>query len=1659
MTAATRHRPTFRASGLLIVLLISAASAVQAQPSFQKTFVPDAIGPGSTSLLVFEIDNTSSVPATDLAFTTNLPAGVVLATPAAPFTDCTNGLVSAADGGGLIGFTDGSLAAFEQCAVSVQVTAANPGTYTSVSGDLTSSQGNSGPVSDDLEVLANRPGFSKSFSPSQTPFGGRTTLTFFIDSSLNPDPTLNLRFNDPLPPGLIIADPANVTNTCNGGSITALPGSGQFDYAPAFFGGASVAAGSVCQLSVDVVPSINLPGAEPVINTTGELTSQFTGPAVSSGLATAPLQPDVSGNLILVQEFLDDPVLPGAIVDVRFTIQNLDRDHGLTAGSFTSDLDLMLTGLQATETPLNDVCGSGSSLSGTSVLTLNGANLPAEGSCSFELSLQVPADAANGSSLSTTTALSGLIDGMPSQSEPPRDALFVSDAPVLSKQFLNNPAGSGETVTMEFTIDNLSPTDAATDIAFSDNLAAFYDGVQVTALPTAGFCGGGSIAFTSLISGSLFLNVSGASLAPGDSCTFTVDLLLPVSPQNQSLTNVTSMLASTVGSGSSLTTSAQADLTVIGGPRLDKQFVPGSATPGGTVNLEFTVSLDEDAPGEASAITFSDDLDAALSGLSAVDLPLNDVCGVGSQLSGTGTLTLAGGTLQPGQNCTFSATLELPAAASPGEYTSLTSSIDAVIQGVTATAPAAADILSVGGLTFDLAFIDDPALPGGTLTARYTINNSGTADVSDVFFTHNVGAALSGLAAPGPLPANPCGAGSTISGTSLLVLTGGNLAAGTSCTFDIPLSVPAAASDGQYGSSTSNLQATVGGSAVVLPPANDQFSINGSLLFLEHAYTNDPVVPGGAVTLEYTLSNLDAAHTVSGVSFSHDLDATLPGLAAVALPANDVCGAGSQISGTGLLTLTGGNLAPGSSCTFQVDVVVPAAAAAGSYPSTTSAITGTASGSPVTGPGSAAALDVQSFDFSKSFINSPVDIGSGPAVTTLQFELSNNGSLTASNLAFTDDLDAVLPGLVATNLPLTDVCGAESTLSGTSVIALTGGNLPPGGNCNFSVDVQTPGSATGGTYTNTTSDLNAVGLPVAGPAVADLVLFGQPQLLIAPPVLDFGAQRVGTTSALLTVNISNTGNDDLNVTSIDAAAGAFSLSAGTCPAAPFSLAPADSCSLSYQFAPAMEGPALQTLSIASNAPNSPGSFDLQGTGVQPGLTIAPALLDFGDQLINTSSGSLTATLSSSGTAAVQISALTPPAGDFSVVSSSCDPVPFNLPIGSSCSIDYQFAPTTTGPALSTISVTSDAPTSVDTFELAGNGTEGVLSLSTTAVDFPDTNLLDAISTVDLLVSNSGDGPLTITAITDPLAPFVIDTGARGAASCGPPPITLAPAADCTLQLLFDPDTLGDASSSFDLVSNSAGSPDTVTLTGRGVQAILTLGASSLAFPDTEVGMIASETLLLENTGNIDLSVNLNDDPGQPFTVLPDACGSGSFSLTPAGSCSIEVQFEPTAPGDFSADFDIDNDSGNGPENVALSGRGLQGELSLDMQNLDFPITGLGESTTLDVSLSNTGSSSLTVSELIGPAAPFAIEASNCGATPFILDVAESCTLTISFSPNANGVFDDTVEVVHDGANSPTFIGLSGNLRALPVPVNSRPGLILLVLLMAGLATTGLRRPS
>ena len=214
----------------------------------------------------------------------------------------------------------------------------------------------------------------------------------------------------------------------------------------------------------------------------------------------------------------------------------------------------------------------------------------------------------------------------------------------------------------------------------------------------------------------------------------------------------------------------------------------------------------------------------------------------------------------------------------------------------------------------------------------------------------------------------------------------------------------------------------------------------------------------------------------------------------------------------------------------------------------------------------------------------------------------------------------------------------------------------------------------------------------ATPAVAAFELIGTgavPALVIGNNPLDLGGAKLGQTTATQAATLSNVGNVSLSVTSIAATTAPFAQVGGTWATPPFTLAPGASCSLEYRFTAAAIGGAVQALTIASTAPDSPATLQLLARGTQATLSIAPAPLDFGTLAVGPTSAPTTVTLTNTASVPLAVGTLALAGGlDFAIASDACSGQ--TIPAAGTCQVALRFTPVAPGAAVDLLSVPSDA---------------------------------------------------------------------------------------------------------------------------------------------------------------------------------------------------------------------------------------------------------------------------------------------------------------------------------------------------------------------------------
>lgn len=114
-------------------------------------------------------------------------------------------------------------------------------------------------------------------------------------------------------------------------------------------------------------------------------------------------------------------------------------------------------------------------------------------------------------------------------------------------------------------------------------------------------------------------------------------------------------------------------------------------------------------------------------------------------------------------------------------------------------------------------------------------------------------------------------------------------------------------------------------------------------------------------------------------------------------------------------------------------------------------------------------------------------------------------------------------------------------------------------------------------------------------------------LTLNPSTLTFGNVQVGSNSVLATT-VTNSGQSAVHISQVFASGAGFS---ETGLATPATLNPGQSAQVQVTFAPAATGVVGGTVAITSDAPGAAPGLALTGTGVQPGISTAPASLSFG----------------------------------------------------------------------------------------------------------------------------------------------------------------------------------------------------------------------------------------------------------------------------------------------------------------------------------------------------------------------------------------------------------------------------------------------------------------
>lgn len=306
-----------------------------------------------------------------------------------------------------------------------------------------------------------------------------------------------------------------------------------------------------------------------------------------------------------------------------------------------------------------------------------------------------------------------------------------------------------------------------------------------------------------------------------------------------------------------------------------------------------------------------------------------------------------------------------------------------------------------------------------------------------------------------------------------------------------------------------------------------------------------------------------------------------------------------------------------------------------------------------------------------------------------------------------------------------------------------------------------------------------------------------------------------------------------------------------------------------------------------------------------------------------------------------------------------------------------------------------------------------VTLSPSSLNFGNQNVGTSSNPQNVTLSNSGELPLSISSI--------LATGDFSQTNTCPVGGSLPAGSNCMISVTFTPTQGGTRNGSVMITDNAPKSPQSVPLTGVGLQSTVTLSPTRLDFGNQPIGIATSpQTSTLMNTGNTTLMIASITITGANYIDFSQNNNCGT-SVPAGGSCTINVTFKPSVLGSESAGVSISDNAAGSPQSLPLTGTGTAPIVTFSPPSLTFGLQPVG-TTSPSQAVTVTASGALSIASIITtPTANFG-QTNNCGSG---IPAGGSCQINVTFTPTAPGLQKGTLTITDSGAGSPQSVPLSG----------------------------------
>jgi hypothetical protein len=461
-----------------------------------------------------------------------------------------------------------------------------------------------------------------------------------------------------------------------------------------------------------------------------------------------------------------------------------------------------------------------------------------------------------------------------------------------------------------------------------------------------------------------------------------------------------------------------------------------------------------------------------------------------------------------------------------------------------------------------------------------------------------------------------------------------------------------------------------------------------------------------------------------------------------------------------------------------------------------------------------------------------------------------------------------------------------ATLGSTASYSIQGptaATILPGGNGSVTLRYSPTSRQTHSTQLTFTASNS-----IATPSVT-LTGTGTSPQLSAPGLIQLGNIKLGAIGSQ-NLDIENIGNDTLIVTSVTIAPGfqgqKFSVSAG----ATGTILPGARVSALVGYQPTVLGYDTAKIIIASNDPQVPNREVLvTGRGALPSMKItAPDTIKFGDVRIGSSATNSTIMIENIGEAELAVTGVVASPSQFTVVTA-----PTIVGSHSTIPVQLKFTPTAEGVITGMVVISGDdAKLPRDTIYLSGRGTISQFD-SPSEINFGDVKILTPRD-VTFYLRNLGTATIDIASygVTGPAGVFIVVDSSKH---------SIAPKDSIPVKLRFTPQLAQAYTGTFKVTTKEASNAvHTINLLGNGIDSKLALSTSSLDFGEVDTGKTSTKDLVITNTGNAGISINM---------IAINGSGQGAYALEhstiprtlqPNDTLLVHITFAPLSEGNHDA---------------------------------------------------------------------------------------------------------------------------------------------------------------